>query len=76
VPDQTAAIQEVVLTPAKDGGISIRIKLHDKIQALDSLARHHGMFEDKVNVTVPGLAERLRQAQERVEKAEMLDGKT
>lgn len=76
VPDQTAAIQEVVLTPAKDGGISIRIKLHDKIRALDSLARHLGMFEDKVNVTVPSLAERLRQAQERVEKAEMLDGKT
>ena len=67
VPDQTAAIQEVVLTPTKDGGISIRIKLHDKIRALDSLARHLGMFIDKHDVTVrDGLSDRMRRAEERV----------
>ena len=33
------------------------------------------MFEDKVNVTVPGLAERIQRALERVEKGKMFDEK-
>lgn len=44
-----AAISEVSL---KDG--SLKFKLHDKKGALDSMARHLGMFNDKVKVDVEG----------------------
>jgi phage terminase small subunit len=45
--DQTRAVQEVSQTVTRDGG-SITIKLHDKKGALDSLAKHLGMFVDKI----------------------------
>ena len=48
-PDDSACIAELGETRNKDGG-SIRFKLHDKKGALDSLARHLGLFKDK-----PGL---------------------
>lgn len=43
------AVAEIKQT--KDG---IALKLHDKKGALDSIARHLGMFNDKVNVDVKG----------------------
>lgn len=44
-----------------------KIKFADKKGALDSVARHLGMFNDKLEVTVnESLAERVRKAKERV----------
>lgn|GEM_PF-3981158 len=45
-PDQTAAVAEVIQTETVNGR-NLRIKLGDKISALNSLARHLGMFKDK-----------------------------
>lgn len=45
-PTQTAAISEVSETITKDGG-TIRVKMHDKIAALDRLGRHFAMFTDR-----------------------------
>ena len=47
-PEKLAAISEV--KQHKDGSISF--KLHDKRGALDSIARHLGMFNDKVTVNI------------------------
>jgi phage terminase small subunit len=41
--EQTACVAEVGETKTKDGG-SIKFKLHDKKGALDSLARHLGLY--------------------------------
>jgi len=48
--DEQAAIAEVVETKTKDGGTK-RIKLHDKVAALEKLARIFGMFTDKHEIT-------------------------
>lgn len=48
--DATRCIAEVSETKSAEGG-SIKFKLHDKKGALDSLARHLGMFVDKTEVT-------------------------
>jgi phage terminase small subunit len=50
--EQTACVAEVGETKTKDGG-SIKFKLHDKKGALDSLARHLGLF----NADTSGKAE-------------------
>lgn len=44
--DAARCVAEVSESTSKDGG-SIRFKLHDKKGALDSIARHLGMFTDK-----------------------------
>jgi phage terminase small subunit len=41
-PEDSAAIQEI--TRDKNG--SFRIRMHDPVRALDSLAKHHGMFRE------------------------------
>ena len=46
-PEQTAAIAEMSQTQKG----AVRIKLHDKKAALDSLAKHLGLFTDKLEVT-------------------------
>ena len=43
---EAALVAEVSQTETKDGG-SMKVKLHDKKGALDSLARHLGMFIDR-----------------------------
>ena len=45
-PDDARCVAELGETRTKDGG-SVRFKLHDKKGALDSLARHLGLFKDK-----------------------------
>ena len=48
LPDDTAAcVAEVSETTSEKGG-SIKFKLHDKKGALDSVARHLGMFKEEV----------------------------
>ena len=44
--DAARCVAEVSESTSKDGG-SIRFKLHDKKGALDSIAKHLGMFVDK-----------------------------
>jgi len=49
--DVAAAVSEVSQTITKDGG-TIRLKLHSKMDALDKLARHLGLYApDKVAMT-------------------------
>lgn len=49
-----------------DRNMIFTVKLADKSKALDQLARHLGLFNDKLNVNVTdGLADRLRRAKER-----------
>ena len=56
------------LISGKDGPIinTKKIKVVDKLKALDSIARHFGMFKDKVEVDLAGgLADRLAKALEK-----------
>ena len=57
-PELRAAVAEVSETTTEHGG-TVRFKLHDKKGALDSLARHLGMFKDNLNV---GLTVRYEEA--------------
>ena len=57
-PEQQAAVAEVSETTTEHGG-TIRLKLHSKLDALEKLGRHLGLFKDErpdvnVNVNVPG----------------------
>ena len=59
-PGATRAVAEVTETKGKEPGTgSIKIKLHDKVKALDLLGRHLGIFKPqeidmkgKIEVTV------------------------
>jgi len=66
-PDVTAAISEISQTTIRKGGdvvsTVIKVKLHSKTQALDSLAKHLNLFRDtvvnnnlQVNVSIADLA--------------------
>lgn len=44
--DDAAAISEVAETTTKDGG-TLRVKRHDKVKALELLARHLGLLDPK-----------------------------
>lgn len=65
--DQAAAIIEISEDSTGGSGdgerkliIRTKIKLADKLKALESLGRHLGMFQDNVKVTgLEGLAERM-----------------
>jgi phage terminase small subunit len=54
--DSSAAVSEVSETTTKDGG-SIRVKLHSKKDALDSICRVLGFNQDKVEVKVESLSD-------------------
>ena len=63
---QTQAVAEVSVTITAQGR-TVRVKLHDKKGALDSIARHLGMFDDRLRLEIPGgeaqtLAEIVRDA--------------
>lgn len=45
--DQAAAVAEVSETWTDNGGGSRKVKLHDKVAALEKLARHVGLYEEK-----------------------------
>jgi len=46
-PEQAACVAEVSQTITENGG-TIKFKLHNKIDALNSLAKHLGMFPTRV----------------------------
>jgi phage terminase small subunit len=69
---EAAAVGEVITTSStdRDGNITRRtkVKLLDKLKALELLGRHLTMFTDKLEVDgLDNLAEALKQARERVE---------
>lgn len=43
--DDAAAISEITCTPT-DTGAHVRVKMHDKLKALEMLSRHLGVFKD------------------------------
>ena len=61
-PEDTAAVAEVSQTVTEHGGTR-RIRLHDKLKALEMLSRYFGMFNDAtkedltINVNIEGLGE-------------------
>jgi phage terminase small subunit len=83
-PDRTAAIEEVDIDEAIDTAGTlhrrVRVKLHDKLGALTSLARHLGMFVDRhfvagsIEAKVMAMTpeERVARAQEILEGARKL----
>jgi len=48
--DQAAAVAEISQTVTKDGG-TMKVKLHDKVAALNALGRHLALFTDKHDVS-------------------------
>ncbi len=74
--DETAASVagfEVVTTSPGDGIVlhTAKIKRTDRLRALDMLARHHSLYNDKLEVTgLDALADRLARAAGRVETVE------
>ena len=48
-PEQQAAVAEISETVTQNGG-TVRIKLHDKIGALEKIGKHLGMYRDIVEV--------------------------
>lgn len=72
--DTAAAIAglDVVATGNAEMGVGqvMKIKIADKNSALEKLARHLGMYNDKLDVNLNlGLAERLARAKERLRNA-------
>lgn len=57
--DDAAAVAEVSESRSESGG-SIKFKLHNKISALDSLAKHLGMFVERSEVDVSVRVEALQ----------------
>lgn len=44
-------LQEISETISPKGGITKSVKINDRMKALESLARHFGMFNDKLKIT-------------------------
>lgn len=49
--DEAAAVAEVSETWSENGG-SRKVKLHDKVAALEKLAKHVGLYDDKGDTTI------------------------
>jgi phage terminase small subunit len=52
-PEQSAAVSSVSQTITESGG-SLSCKLHDKVKALELLARHLGMLNDRMDHSTLG----------------------
>lgn len=68
--DDAACVAEASQTVTKDGG-TIKVKLASKLDALDKIARHLGMYNDKLEVTA---ATRLVIEEEVVDAHDNADG--
>lgn len=66
--DDRRAVAEVSETTSETGG-SLRLKMHDKKGALDSLAKHLGMFKEQLSLdlSTKSLRELLEQVPEAIE---------
>ena len=67
--DQAAAVAEVGFSQTKDG-VNMRLKLHNKQAALDSLTKIQGYFTDTTNVNIDN---RVQIVVQRVEGRESLE---
>lgn len=45
--EELAAVSEIVYKEYTDGRVELKIKMHDKLTALDRLGKHFGLFGDK-----------------------------
>lgn len=50
--DEAAAVSEVSETWTDSGSGSRKVKLHDKVGALEKLARHVGLYDEKCDTTI------------------------
>ena len=67
--DDRACIAEISETTTKDGG-SVKVKYHDKLKALDILAKHLKLTNETVTLEVSDkLAQAMLAARERAESA-------
>lgn len=67
--DDRACIAEISETTTKDGG-SVKVKYHDKLKALDILAKHLKLTNDTVTLEAgDSLAQALLAARERAQNA-------
>ncbi|MGW8285766.1 MAG: terminase small subunit [Candidatus Deferrimicrobiaceae bacterium] len=58
-PEVVAAIAEVSEDADKLGNRLLKVKLHSKLQALEKLGKHLGMFADKLEVKIQNAVESL-----------------
>jgi len=60
--EQAAAVAEITETTTSKGG-TVRLKLHSKLKALELLAKHTGLFEEKADMEQQAseLTEELRE---------------
>ncbi len=64
----SAEVDGAVVSDISQSAAGVRIKLHDKLRALEMLARHLGVLKDpEMNVTVNiDLGDRIKRSRERV----------
>ena len=53
--DEAAAVLEVSETRTESGGGTRKVKLNDKVRALEMLGKHLGMFTERVEVAATGI---------------------
>lgn len=64
---QRALVSEIAVTQGRGGEVTTKVKLHDKLKALELLAKHQGLLTEKVEVSVDiSIADRLEKARSRV----------
>lgn len=70
---QTALIAQAKQVVNKDGSTTWEIKLHDKLKALELLAKHQGLLVEKIEVSVDQtLGQRIEAARRRVLEGEVV----
>ena len=53
--DEAAVVLEVSETRTESGGGTRKVKLYDKVRALEMLGKHLGMFTERVEVAATGI---------------------
>lgn len=62
-----ALVSEITVTQGRGGEVTTKIKLNDKLKALELLAKHLGLTAERVDVNIDiSIANRLEQARARV----------
>lgn len=73
--DDAAMVSEVTQTVSKDGG-SMKVKLHDKLSALEKIGKHLKLFSDKLDVTITDASvdETIKALEKRLEELQRNGG--
>jgi phage terminase small subunit len=73
--DKRAAIQEITETTNREG-TQIKLKLYDKKQALDAIAKHMGMFNEKLTIEMQeSISDTITKGRQRIIEAERVESK-